>query len=69
MAQATQEVVTLVPQATPQELEHAAKSAADAFKSWRKTSVLTRQRVMLDLQGLIRQNMVRRYILKATLMA
>jgi malonate-semialdehyde dehydrogenase (acetylating)/methylmalonate-semialdehyde dehydrogenase len=49
--------VTLVPQATKHELEYAAKSAAHAFKSWRKTTVLTRQKVMLDLQALIRQHM------------
>ncbi|TPX32445.1 hypothetical protein SmJEL517_g04458 [Synchytrium microbalum] len=54
---ATQELVTMVPQATPQELKHAARSAEDAFKTWKKTSVLTRQRVMLNLQALIRDNM------------
>lgn len=55
---ATQEVVTLVPQATRQELEYAARSAADAFKLWRQTSVLTRQRAMLDLQLLVRNHSV-----------
>ncbi|KAI8810544.1 Aldehyde/histidinol dehydrogenase [Cladochytrium replicatum] len=54
---ATQELVTLVPQATPAELKYAAESAAAAFKTWKKTSVLTRQKVMLDLQALIRSNM------------
>ncbi|KAJ3188007.1 hypothetical protein HDU85_006400 [Gaertneriomyces sp. JEL0708] len=54
---ATQELVTLVPQATPQELKEAARVAQDAFKTWKKSSILTRQRVMLDLQLLIRQNM------------
>jgi len=54
---ATQELVTRVPQATPQELAYAADSAAAAFKTWKKTSVLTRQRKMLDLQLLIRDNM------------
>ncbi|KAH6568734.1 hypothetical protein BASA60_008490 [Batrachochytrium salamandrivorans] len=29
----------------------------DAFKTWRKSSVLSRQRIMLDLQLLIRNNM------------
>ncbi|KAG0336332.1 Methylmalonate-semialdehyde dehydrogenase [acylating] mitochondrial [Podila horticola] len=56
---ATQEIVTLVPEATPEELKHAADSAAEAFKSWKKTSILHRQRKMLDLQLLIRDNMDR----------
>ncbi|TPX33442.1 hypothetical protein SeMB42_g07468, partial [Synchytrium endobioticum] len=54
---ATQDLVTMVPQATPQELKHAVRVAEDAFKSWRKTSVLTRQRVMMNLQALIRETM------------
>ncbi|KAJ3062462.1 Methylmalonate-semialdehyde dehydrogenase [acylating] mitochondrial, partial [Quaeritorhiza haematococci] len=56
---ATQELVTLVPQATKQELEHASRVSAEAFKTWKKTTVLTRQRVMLDLQALVRENMDR----------
>ncbi|KAG0230557.1 Methylmalonate-semialdehyde dehydrogenase [acylating] mitochondrial [Actinomortierella wolfii] len=56
---ATQELVTLVPEATPEELKYAADSAAEAFKTWRKTSILSRQRKMLDLQLLIRENMDR----------
>lgn len=54
---ATQELVTRVPQATQQELEEAVKSAEYAFKDWRKTSLLSRQRIMLDLQQAIRDNM------------
>ncbi|RKO84401.1 Aldehyde/histidinol dehydrogenase [Blyttiomyces helicus] len=54
---ATQELVTLVPQATPSELAHAERTAAEAFKTWKRSSVLTRQRIMLDLQLLVRQNM------------
>ncbi|CAO3563366.1 unnamed protein product [Mortierella alpina] len=56
---ATQEIVTLVPEATPEELKYAADSAAEAFKTWKKTSILHRQRKMLDLQLLIRDNMDR----------
>ncbi|KAG0354613.1 hypothetical protein BGZ54_001561 [Gamsiella multidivaricata] len=56
---ATQEIVTLVPEATPEELKYAADTAAEAFKTWRKTSILHRQRKMLDLQLLIRDNMDR----------
>lgn len=56
---ATGELVTRVPQATPNELKAAADAASIAFKEWRKTSVLTRQRKMLDLQLAIRNNMDR----------
>ncbi|ORY45986.1 Methylmalonate-semialdehyde dehydrogenase [Rhizoclosmatium globosum] len=52
---ATQEVVSLVPQATPAELKYATDNAAEAFKTWKKTSVLARQRIMMDLQLLIRE--------------
>ncbi|KAJ1972056.1 hypothetical protein H4R35_004892, partial [Dimargaris xerosporica] len=54
---ATQELVTLVPQATPEELAEASRSSQAAFKEWRKTSPISRQRKMLDFQHLIRQNM------------
>ncbi|KAI3650384.1 hypothetical protein MP228_003865 [Amoeboaphelidium protococcarum] len=53
---ATQELVTLVPEATPQELKYASEVAQSAFKQWKDTTVLTRQRVMLDLQLLVREN-------------
>ncbi|KAI8836358.1 Aldehyde/histidinol dehydrogenase [Chytridium lagenaria] len=54
---ATQELITLVPQATPEELKYASDVAQSAFKTWKKSSILTRQRVMLNLQALIRENM------------
>ncbi|KAI9590866.1 Aldehyde/histidinol dehydrogenase [Syncephalis fuscata] len=54
---ATQELVTRVPQATPQELKEATHAASLAFKQWRNSSVLSRQRIMLDLQKAIRDNM------------
>ena len=54
---ATQEVVSLVPQPTKAELEAAVKSSQEAFKKWRKVSILTRQKVMFELQRLIRENM------------
>ncbi|KAJ2160615.1 hypothetical protein GGF46_002108 [Coemansia sp. RSA 552] len=54
---ATQEVVSLVPKSTRKELDEAAHSASMAFKEWRRTSVLSRQRKMLDLQHAIRSNM------------
>ncbi|KAI9479652.1 Aldehyde/histidinol dehydrogenase [Coemansia mojavensis] len=54
---ATQQVVTRVPQSTMQELDEAARSASMAFREWRRTSVLSRQRKMLDLQHAIRAHM------------
>ncbi|KAI7830778.1 Aldehyde/histidinol dehydrogenase [Kickxella alabastrina] len=54
---ATQEVVTRVPRSTKHELDEAAHSAQLAFGEWRRTSVLTRQRKMLDLQHAIRGSM------------
>ena len=54
---ATQELVSLVPETTQQELDYASKTAAEAFKTWRKSSVLTRQKVMIDLAANIRANM------------
>ncbi|PVV01116.1 hypothetical protein BB560_004475 [Smittium megazygosporum] len=54
---ATQEVESLVPQATPAELKEAAKSAEFAFKEWRKASVIARQGVMLRFQHLIHENL------------
>ncbi|KAJ1882781.1 hypothetical protein H4R99_001546 [Coemansia sp. RSA 1722] len=56
---ATQEIVTRVPKSTPHELNEAAHSAQLAFGEWKRTSVLTRQRKMLDLQHAIRNNMDR----------
>ncbi|CDS13387.1 Putative Methylmalonate-semialdehydeFT dehydrogenase (Acylating) [Lichtheimia ramosa] len=56
---ATQELLGLVPESTLDELKEATKSAEAAAKEWKKTTALHRQRVMLDLQYLIRQNMDR----------
>ncbi|KAG2185934.1 hypothetical protein INT43_002372 [Umbelopsis isabellina] len=53
---ATQELVTMVPETTREELDAATSSAQHAFKEWSQTSVLSRQRIMLDLQYLIRKN-------------
>jgi malonate-semialdehyde dehydrogenase (acetylating) / methylmalonate-semialdehyde dehydrogenase len=56
---ATQEVVTLVPQATQDELEYAAESSFKAFKAFKNSTILTRQKLMLDYQLLVRENIVR----------
>ncbi|KAI0051646.1 methylmalonate-semialdehyde dehydrogenase [Auriscalpium vulgare] len=52
----TQTLLTRVPETTSAEFEQAADAASEAFKSWSKTSVLTRQRFALELQRLIREN-------------
>ena len=68
--QATNELLTRVPQATPAELRAASDNgctphltttphtppAAHAFKSWRESSVLTRQNILLKYQGLLKDN-------------
>jgi hypothetical protein len=59
MPQATQEVISRLPETTGEEFEAAVGAARDAFPAWRRTPVPTRARVMLKLQQLIRENMVR----------
>jgi malonate-semialdehyde dehydrogenase (acetylating)/methylmalonate-semialdehyde dehydrogenase len=54
---ATQELVSKVPFATHEEMKAAVSAADQAFKSWRKTSLMTRQRMMLNFQALIREHM------------
>lgn len=54
---ATNEVVTRVPKATPNELQAAVESSKEAFKSWRNTSILTRQQLMFRFAQIIRANM------------
>ncbi|TGZ81885.1 Methylmalonate-semialdehyde dehydrogenase [Ascodesmis nigricans] len=53
---ATNNLVTRVPQSTPEELKAAVDSAAKAFPEWKKTSLLHRQQIMFRLVGLIREN-------------
>lgn len=52
----TQTLLSRVPQTTAEEFEQAVDAAAHAFNSWSKTSVLTRQRFVLELQHLLRRN-------------
>jgi len=54
---ATQEVVSRVPCATQSEMNAAVEAATRAYPAWRETSVMTRQRVMFNLQHIIRENM------------
>lgn len=52
----TQTLLSRVPQTTSNEFEQAVDAASIAFKSWSRTSVLHRQRFVLELQRLIREN-------------
>ncbi|XP_046635966.1 probable methylmalonate-semialdehyde dehydrogenase [acylating], mitochondrial [Daphnia pulicaria] len=54
---ATNEVITKVPKSTREEMENAVESAKAAYKTWSKTSILTRQQVMLRYQHIIRNSM------------
>ena len=56
---ATQEVLAQVPFATDAELNAAVASAKEAFKTWKKTPLAARARIMLKLQALVRENMSR----------
>ncbi len=53
----TTRVVTRTPQATPAELRAATAAAQEAFKTWGKTPVTQRQRVMFKFQSLIHEHM------------
>jgi len=48
----------LVPQTTKEELEEAVRTAQEAFKTWKKTSIISRQQKMFILQNLIKRDMV-----------
>jgi len=54
---ATNEVITRVPKATQAEMEAAVEAAKSAYRTWSKTSILTRQQVMFRYQHIIRNNM------------
>jgi len=44
----TQSLLSRVPETTEEEFERAVGSAKQAFESWRRTSVLTRQKFALE---------------------
>eukprot|EP01134_Creolimax_fragrantissima_P006871 CFRG6871T1 len=54
---ATNEVVSRVPCSTPAEMEEAVASAKEAFKTWKNTSVMHRQRILFELANLVREHM------------
>jgi len=53
---ATQNIVTRVPESTEEEMRRAVDSAERAFKTWKNTSLLSRQQIMFRLAALIREN-------------
>jgi len=53
---ATQEIVCEVPKMPLSEMNAVAESSAEAYKSWRETSILSRQQIMLKYQQLIKEN-------------
>ncbi|KAG9047786.1 hypothetical protein FS837_001494 [Tulasnella sp. UAMH 9824] len=52
----TQAVLSRVPETTSEEFNAAVDAAETAFKTWSRTSILTRQRVAMELQALLREN-------------
>jgi len=53
---ASNEVVTRVPCTTPAEMQAAVDSCADTFATWKDSSVMTRQTIMINLAHLLRKN-------------
>ncbi|XP_011505553.1 PREDICTED: probable methylmalonate-semialdehyde dehydrogenase [acylating], mitochondrial [Ceratosolen solmsi marchali] len=53
---ATNKLICCTPKSTLTEMEDAVTSAKKAFSTWRHSSVLTRQTLMLRYQGLIREH-------------
>jgi len=53
---ANNEVIGMCPETTQDEMNTAANSASEAFKTWKDSSVLTRQAIMLKYQQKIKDN-------------
>ncbi|KAJ2951487.1 hypothetical protein O0L34_g13639 [Tuta absoluta] len=53
---ATNEVIGRVPEATPEELQSALESAKKAYKSWGRSTIMTRQQMMFKFARLLREN-------------
>jgi malonate-semialdehyde dehydrogenase (acetylating)/methylmalonate-semialdehyde dehydrogenase len=53
---ATNNLVTRVPQSTPEELSSAVASAQKAFPTWRATSIIARQQILFRFTHLIKEN-------------
>ena len=48
----------MVPQSTENEVNEAISKAQEAFKEWKKTSIIFRQQRMFELQRLVKEHMV-----------
>ena len=55
---ATQDLLSLVPETTDSEFDHAVQCAETAFKTWRNIPIPTRQRYMFDYIQLLKENKV-----------
>ncbi|OBZ78885.1 Methylmalonate-semialdehyde dehydrogenase [acylating], mitochondrial [Grifola frondosa] len=53
---ATQTLLTRVPETTTAEFDQAVGAASEAYKTWSRSSVLTRQRFVMELQHQLRQH-------------
>ncbi|MBT2574948.1 methylmalonate-semialdehyde dehydrogenase [Bacillus sp. ISL-51] len=53
---ATKEVMCRVPISTQEDVDYAVQSAAEAFKTWSKTAVPRRARILFNYQQLLQQN-------------
>ncbi len=53
---ATKEVMCQVPISTREDVEYAVRSASEAFKTWSKTAVPRRARILFNYQQLLQQN-------------
>lgn len=53
---ATGEVLTMVPETTQAEMQAASDGCAEAYSTWKDSSVMTRQAVMINLAHLLRKN-------------
>ncbi|WP_052586926.1 methylmalonate-semialdehyde dehydrogenase [Bacillus velezensis] len=53
---ATKEVMCQVPISTREDVEYAVRSASEAFKTWSKTAVPRRARILFNFQQLLQQN-------------
>ncbi|PAD64768.1 methylmalonate-semialdehyde dehydrogenase (CoA acylating) [Bacillus siamensis] len=53
---ATKEVMCQVPISTQEDVEYAVRSASEAFKTWSKTAVPRRARILFNYQQLLQQN-------------
>ena len=58
LLQATNELLTKVPETTQEEMQAATKSASEAFKTWSQTTLLHRQQLIFRLAELIRRDLV-----------